>query len=422
MSSRAALVRRVVRLDDPGDFLAIASAARRRPLFYYEHPARGTALLALGAAAEIRAAGSNRFSEAAAASRALFAGLPESDPPPVLVGGFAFSDEMPSGSAWREFPALRFVLPEITWIRRGGSVHLFRADGGPAVPLEAEASERWGEPGPPLRPIDDPREKTRWSTAIGAARDAISRGDLRKVVIARRRTLRSNLPLEPERLLARARTRRPGCTSFWIGAGETSLIGSSPEVLLRVRAGRLETEALAGSAARGATSAQDEHLGRQLLASAKNRREHDLVLQSICEALEPITRSLVAASSPSLMRLPEAQHLHTPVRAELAGDMTVLEVAGRLHPTAAVCGAPRDAARAWIDRGEPDRGWYSGAVGWIDAAGAGELVVALRCGLVDGEALSLWAGAGIVEGSQADAEFAETEAKLGALLDPVAAP
>ncbi|MBI2963893.1 MAG: isochorismate synthase [Deltaproteobacteria bacterium] len=419
MSGGAALAPRVVRLDDPGDFLAIAAGAGRRPLFYFEHPARGVALLALGAVAEIRAAGPDRFAAAAAAARALFAGLPPSDPPPLLVGGFAFSDTPSTDPAWREFPALRFVLPELTWVRRGGSVHLFRGDGGAAAaPLEGAPSERWREPGPPLLRIEESRDRPRWCAAVEDARQAIARGALEKVVVARRRTLHGDAPLEPQRLLARARARRPGCTSFWIGAGETSLVGSSPEVLLRARGGRLETEALAGSAARGETAVEDERLGRRLLASAKERREHDLVLESIREALAPLARSLVAAGSPSLLRLPEAQHLHTPVRAELDGETGVLEIAGRLHPTAAVCGAPRDAARAWIDRREPDRGWYSGAVGWIDAVGDGELVVALRCGLVDGRALSLWAGAGIVEGSEAEAEFVETEAKLGALLDP----
>ncbi len=421
--SAAALAPRVVRRDDPGDFLALAAAASRRPIFYLEHPARDTALLALGAAAEIRAAGPNRFVEAADAARALFASLPPSDPPPLLVGGFAFSDAAPTDHAWREFPSLRFVLPEITWVRRGGSVHLFHAAGAPAAPPpEPAASGSWRRPVPPLHRGEDRDDGSRWRSAIDDARAAIARGTLRKVVVARRRTLHGAAPIEPASLLARAREQRPGCTTFWIGAGETSLIGSSPEILLRVHGRRLETEALAGSAARGAGSAEDDQLGRQLLASDKDRREHELVLQSIREALDPVTRSFVAAGSPSLLRLPEAQHLHTPVQAELAGRTGVLEVAGRLHPTAAVCGVPRDAARAWIDRSEPGRGWYSGAVGWIDADGGGELCVALRCGLVDGHALSLWAGAGIVEGSDAEAEYVETEAKLGALLDAPPAP
>jgi len=418
VSLAAALAPRVVRLDDPGDLLGIAAALRRTPLFYFENPSRGTALLAAGAVAEIRASGPNRFGEAAEAARRLFADLPASDPPPLLIGGFAFSGESPRERAWREFPALRFVLPELTWIRRGRSVHLSRVGSAAEAPLPVPLpGESPAHALPRLGRAEDHGGRGRWRDAVQSAQRAIAAGRFGKVVIARRSTLHGDRPLEPAVLLAAARARRPACTSFWIDAGETSFIGSSPELLLRLRGRRLETEALAGSAPRGATADEDERLGERLLGSEKERREHELVVQSIREALEPVAGSLVASSPPSLLRLPEALHLHTAVRAELDCSTSLLEATGRLHPTAAVCGWPRIPAQAWIADREGDRGWYSGAVGWIDAAGGGELVVALRCGLVDSGALCLWAGAGIVEGSDADSEFAETEAKLGALVE-----
>lgn len=424
MSLAASEARRVVRLDDPGDLLGLAAAAGRGPLFYFENPSRGTAVLALGAAAEIRAAGAGRFGEAARAARSLFAALAPSDPPPLLVGGFAFSPDGPRERAWREFPALRFVLPELAWIRRGGTVHLLRVESSlvspPATAPRAASPVRPALPR--LRRTEAPGEHGRWRAAVEDARRAIAAGRFAKVVIARRSVLRAERPFAPAPLLAAARAARPACTSFWIRAGETSFVGSSPELLLRLRGRRLETEALAGSAARGATVAEDERLGERLLGSEKERREHDLVVESIRAALGPLSRSLVASNPPGLLRLPEAQHLQTGVRAELDDGTSLLEAAGRLHPTAAVCGWPRTPARAWIARAERDRGWYSGAVGWLDAAGDGELVVALRCGLIDSGALSLWAGAGIVEGSDPDAEFAETEAKLAALLAPETAP
>jgi isochorismate synthase len=423
VSLATALAPQVARLEDPGDLLGIAAALGRAPLFYFENPSRRTALLAVGAAAEIRASGPERFEEAAEAARRVFAGLTRSDPPPLLVGGFAFDDQSPREPAWREFPALRFFLPELTWIRRGGSVHLVRAGAAArspvCVPTAGECSPRAL---PRLSRCEDHGERDRWRDAVESARGAIAARRFRKVVVARRTILRGVRPLEPASLLAAARARRPACTSFWIDAGETSFIGSSPELLARLAGRRLESEALGGSAPRGATAEEDERLGERLLTSAKERREHDLVVRSIREALEPVTRSLVAPRSPSLLRLPEAQHLHTPVRAELDGSIGLLEAAGRLHPTAAVCGWPRSPAQAWIADTESERGWYSGAVGWIDATGAGELVVALRCGLVDSGALSLWAGAGIVEGSDADSEFTETEAKLGALIEAGASP
>ena len=409
------LAPRAVAVDDPGDLLAIAAASRERPIFYFENPSRDFALLGLGVAAEIRTSGPSRFRDATAAARDLFAGVPPGDPPPLLLGGFAFADDSPRSAPWREFPALHFVLPEVTWYRHDGRVHQIHASRGAAQPLVAARSASAAADASHWRRDEDAQERPRWRQAVGDARRAIDRGEFRKVVVARRRSLSSDVGADPAQIVARARAARPGCTSFWLSPGGTSFVGSSPEFLLRVHGRRLETEALAGSAPRSATDEEDDRLAAQLLASDKNRREHELVVQSIREALEPVSRSLVVAAAPRVLRLPEAQHLQTPVRAELAESTDLLTLAELLHPTAAVCGSPRLPSRAWIDRTEGDRGWYSGAVGWIDAAGSGELVVALRCGLVERGRLSLWAGAGIVAGSDADGEFAETEAKLGAL-------
>jgi isochorismate synthase EntC len=122
-----------------------------------------------------------------------------------------------------------------------------------------------------------------------------------------------------------------------------------------------------------------------------------------------------------LLRLPEAQHLTTPITGRLAERLTVLDLAGLLHPTPAVCGVPRDAARRLIEQQEPGRGWFSGGVGWMAENGAGEVAVALRSVLIDGAAATVWAGAGIVSGSSAEAEFSETEAKMSALFETLGA-
>ena len=153
-----------------------------------------------------------------------------------------------------------------------------------------------------------------------------------------------------------------------------------------------------------------------LLACPKNAREHQLVRDAITAALAGGLRELVVPPRPELVSLPEAHHLHTPIGGRLRQPRTVLELAGALHPTPAVCGVPREAARALIERDEAERGWYAGAIGWMDARGDGELVVALRSALVEDRRVVLWAGAGIVEGSDADLELAEVEAKMTALF------
>ena len=204
--------------------------------------------------------------------------------------------------------------------------------------------------------------------------------------------------------------------NFWLGREGTSFLGSTPELLVRVEGQTVTSGALGGSAPRGADDEEDRVLGDSLLASAKNLEEHEYVVSAVRSALGSVAGPLYSVERPRLMRLPEAQHLYTPVQGRLRERRSALEVAGLLHPTPAVCGVPRETARAIIEREEPHRGWYTGAVGWMDAGGGGEFAVALRSGLVDRSRMFLWAGAGIVAGSDPEAEFAETETKFSALF------
>ena len=167
---------------------------------------------------------------------------------------------------------------------------------------------------------------------------------------------------------------------------------------------------------RAATTLKQIALGDSLLSSAKNLEEHQYVVNALASALESVASPLSVPPRPRLMLLPEAQHLFTRVEGRLRESRSVIELAGLLHPTPAVCGVPREAARAIIEREEPERGWYTGAVGWIDAKGQGEFAVALRAGVIDGSAMFLFGGAGIVAASDSEAEFAETENKLTALI------
>ncbi|MCC6415781.1 MAG: isochorismate synthase, partial [Opitutaceae bacterium] len=195
-----------------------------------------------------------------------------------------------------------------------------------------------------------------------------------------------------------------------------SFIGASPERLVRVHGGMLTTEALAGSAPRGSDSAEDERLGAALLASAKDRHEHQLVLDSIVRRLKPLGLQLELSSEPRLRKLANVQHLHTPVRAALPVGVRVLDVLAGLHPTPAVGGVPREAALAGIRQMENfPRGLYAGAIGWIDGHGNGEFFVGLRSALINGHRARLYAGAGIVAASQPEQELAETELKFMAM-------
>jgi menaquinone-specific isochorismate synthase len=215
------------------------------------------------------------------------------------------------------------------------------------------------------------------------------------------------------------RQRFPDCTSFSVANGRgQSFIGASPELLLRVEGRVALTEALAGSAARGATASEDASIGGRLLRSEKDLREQRIVLDSILRSLAPLGLDLKYPGRPLLRRFSNVQHLHTPVEAALPKGVRLLDMLGRLHPTPAVGGTPRDMAVQAIGELEAfPRGLYGGALGWIDSRGDGEFIVGLRSALVDGARARMYAGAGIVAGSSPETEFLETELKFGAMQD-----
>lgn len=255
--------------------------------------------------------------------------------------------------------------------------------------------------------------------AVARALERIGQGHYEKIVLARMLDLRSEQPFNPLGTLNRLRESYPSCYAFSVGNGRgQSFIGSSPERLLRVEGGRVFTEALAGSIARAGSAGEDARLGSELLHSDKDLREHALVREAIVANLRSLgVRVDALPAGPRLRRLANLQHLWTPISGTLPCGGTLLQVASLLHPTPAVGGVPRLAACA--DVGELEaapRGLFSGVIGWVDARGGGEMIVGLRSGLVCGNRARLYAGAGIVEGSDPQQEYEETGLKLRPLL------
>ena len=207
------------------------------------------------------------------------------------------------------------------------------------------------------------------------------------------------------------------CTIFAARRGDACFLGATPERLARIEDRRVSVACLAGSGRRGATENDDAAAGAGLLADPKERSEHALVLGMILRALAPLCDDVRAPSEPVLMRMPNVQHLHTPVEATLRGDAGVLDLVARLHPTPAVGGVPAGAALDAIREHEPfDRGWYAGPIGWLDAHGNGEFAVAIRSGLVRRAEARLYAGCGIVRDSVPEREWDESLMKLRPML------
>ena len=267
--------------------------------------------------------------------------------------------------------------------------------------------------------VDEVGGRRSYESAVSRAVGRISRGEFEKIVLARAKDVRAADPLHPLRMLNGLRQRFPDCNSFSVANGRgQSFIGASPELLLRVEGSTAFTEALAGSAGRGSTASEDAALGKRLLHSEKDLREQRIVLDSILRGLAPLDLDLKYSARPLLRRLSNVQHLHTPIEAKLPRGVRLLDMLGRLHPTPAVGGNPRELAVPAIAELEAfPRGLYGGALGWIDSRGSGEFIVGLRSALIDGSRARMYAGAGIVAGSSPGTEFAETELKFRAMQD-----
>lgn len=260
-----------------------------------------------------------------------------------------------------------------------------------------------------------------YETAVRGALQGIQEGRYEKIVLARAIDAIANAPFIPLETVHRLRERYPACYCFSVnnGCGQ-SFIGASPERLVRLLGGRLETEAIAGSIARGRSAREDAQLAAELMQSEKDLREHRHVLESIREHLANRHITIRAPEQPEILKLQNVQHLRTPITADLGDTHHILEIAEVLHPTPAVGGRPRQSVLPAIAQLEDfPRGLFAGLLGWFDFAGQGELAVGLRSGLFNGQRARLYAGAGIVAGSDPAREMAETQMKLRALQDAI---
>lgn len=291
---------------------------------------------------------------------------------------------------------------------------------GSSFSLEASAPDLTGEGGDGAAfSAKEHPDRQEWTASVRQILSAISAGHVRKVVLAREVVLEAAAPFDRRALLAKLCRSHPTCFTYAAGG----FVGASPELLVRRLGDLVESCPMAGTAARGATAYEDDALVDALSHSAKEAEEHALLVQAVLDALAPLCAGGPEAAGAEVVRLPTVSHLATRVRGLLAAPApSVLSLAGRLHPTPAVGGLPRPAALAAISALEGfDRGLYAGPVGWVDARGEGEWAVALRGAELDGSRARLVAGAGIVAGSDPDAEWAETEAKLRAMLSTVRA-
>ncbi len=400
------------------------------------HPPNGPTIAAAGTAATITSNGPARFQSIQQTASDVFAKLDlDQDSPPAarprLFGGFAFHPDHTPAAPWRGFPSAEFVLPRVQYTRTGTqstlTINAYRPTATPETvestlseAIEALANRPTPATSTPPGVADIERIPSRqtWRRGVETALDRIAAGTLDKVVLAQALKATLTTPIDPPATLNRLGERYPDCYRFLFAPTEAAtMFGATPERLIARQGRSVETEAIAGSIGRGDTPTEDETLAATLRESTKDQHEQSIVVNAIQDQLEPLAVS-VRTGDQRVRRLATVQHLQTPIRARLATDQHIISLVEALHPTPAVGGLPPDAAQTTIREAESfKRGWYAAPLGWFDASGNGEFIVAIRSAVSTDRTATLFAGAGIVTDSDPESEWEEVQLKYRPILD-----
>ncbi|MBK1694120.1 isochorismate synthase [Chromatium weissei] len=415
------------------------------PQFHFAHNHRDELRAGYGIAGEWLAEGAARLSTLGATVKAATANWQQFDPDETGFTGFGMlgfaaapSDKSPQppfakgGISFDTLPNALFWLPELALCSQAGQAALILTT---ELPVKSDALlSRWLarlDAIVPLlaQPALDPLTSAHlergasepnfavWRELVNTALHDIALARLEKVVIGRRLRLEGHRRFDLTRLSAALRYLFPSCQVINIRREASSFVAATPERLFTQHRDRIEADALAGTMRRAENAERDAAITLALLRCEKNLREHQVVVDAVTAALRQCCRQLDAPDGPRILQLNNAQHLWSILRGQLEPEVNVFRLAELLHPTPATNGQPRQAARAWLQQTEPlERGWYTGAAGIVAPNLTGELWVLLRCAQVNDRVADLYAGAGIVAGSDALSEWQETEHKLAAML------
>ncbi|NJN04336.1 MAG: isochorismate synthase [Leptolyngbyaceae cyanobacterium RM1_1_2] len=413
--------------------------------FYYEYPTQQQAVVAWGCAADYQGSGPYRFQQVREFIKTQLRDivrhcLPQPEPEPRFFCRFTFFEQ--SAAA---FPAASVFLPRFQLTQQQAQFSLsFNLQIAPhgrldALMLEIQTSLQRLEA---CRSLAFSHSRTDYADyraagqllanhnsyltpfrhSVSQVLTHIQQQRPRKVVLAHALDVQTPFKFWLSASLANLRQRYPDCYIFSTSNGQgQTFLGASPERLISISRQQLLTDALAGSAPRGQTLRQDAAIAQRLQHSRKERYEHQVVVDFIAQRLRYLGLQPQHSSVPDLLKLSNIQHLHTPIRARLSPEQHPLEILALLHPTPAVAGFPSDLACRLIRQYESfERSLYAAPLGWIDANGDSEFIVGIRSALIDHNQARLYAGAGIVAGSNPDKEVAEIQLKLQALLQALA--
>lgn len=380
-----------------------------------------------------------RFADVRDRSARLFAGIGGGSGA-RLFGGFAFASRQSDDPVWSSFPPARFQLPaaELEHDPRAGTCSLLVRGGG-----RSDAEARWarwagmlsrsggtGPLGPPHHGSSGVRaarkgraaERAAWSRMVWRTLHRIRAGEAEKVVLARTLDVTPTRPVSPLELVIALWQESHGSHVFLFEPSPAeAVVGAAPETIATVVNGVVRATAVAGSIGVGGDSVETAQLARRLFNSEKDRAEHDFVVRDMVARLSALGCTVERDVEPHVLTLARIQHLETKIAAGIPEGVTLLDILASLHPTPAVCGMPRNVALSILTGSEVfDRGWYAGPVGWLGSDGKGIFVPALRSAVSSRGGWRLFAGAGIVPGSDPALEWEETELKFDPVLRAMA--
>ncbi|NJC23320.1 menaquinone-specific isochorismate synthase [Arthrobacter pigmenti] len=396
---------------------------------------RGGGLVGFGEVARFTTSGPGRFAEGQQWWREVIAAADVVDPLArpgtglLAFGSFAFSKTSRHPS--------RLIVPKIIVGSRDGKswlTYITDDDGAELSPAAAETAlaSFLDDVEPERKPSQEDRlapgilTEEQWMTAVSRGVAHIRDGELSKLVLARDVVAELGSPISTAQVLRELAVRYSDCWTYSVDG----LIGSTPEMLIKVEDQTARARVLAGTLDRSSAPAGEAgYADRVLAGSEKQQHEHEIAIDSLTRQLEPFTRTMTSHSEPFVLELPNVWHLASDVTAELAPDgegrvPSSLALVEALHPTAAVCGTPTTVAGELIRELEHlERGPYAGPVGWMDAVGNGEWGIALRGAVVETPTrVRMYAGCGIVEASQPTAELAETWSKFRPMIEALGLP
>ncbi len=407
--------------------------------FYFEQPNKIFAVIGLDEAISISENGDARFAATAKKVKELKNmfinnwGNLEKKHIPLFLGGMKFTNDH-GDSDWQDYDDSTWFIPEIMLLKHSHSNFLFlNFYYTPGTSKDYLVSRFQSKLEKLLQPNknseitacpkilkslgDSPKDKKKWKNLVSEALGNIEDNRIDKVVLSRKVEMQMSDELNLDYVMNRFRKNYPDCYLFIFHSGKSSFFGASPEKLAKFSNGKIEIDALAGSAARGANQQEDNELENKLLNDAKNLNEHNIVIEYIKNSIAELTTNVKLEQHCAVKKLANIQHLWSHISAEINSSSTMFGILKELFPTPAICGLPKDTSLHLIKKNEGyKRGLYSGIIGWFNLDDEAEFAVALRSALTTNNKLIAYAGGGIVKNSNPDSEFKETELKLKTIL------